>query len=78
MKSVRQKRYRFSIQIDQQAYLRYYQGSACTVQVFSECGQRLRFPASRLRPFLTHTGIQGYFQLTVSPENRFIDLKKLF
>jgi len=77
MTTARPKHYRFSIHINQQQYLRYYQGSASTVQVYSECGQLLRFPASRLRPFLTHTGISGRFQMTVNAENRFLDLKKL-
>jgi hypothetical protein len=77
MSSTRQRQYRFSIQLNQQQFLRYYQGSANTVQVYSECGKRLRFPASRLRPFLSHNGIFGRFQLTVSAENRFIELKKI-
>ena len=75
--SVARKHYRFSIQLSQQQFLRHYQGAASTVQVYSECGQRLRFPASRLRPFLTHTGIAGRFQMTVNAENRFVDLKKI-
>ncbi len=77
MSTARNIVYRFSLQIDQQQYLRYYQGSASTVQVYAENGQLLRFPAARLRPFLTHTGISGRFQLTVSSDNRFIDLTKL-
>lgn len=72
-----QKHYRFSIQISQEQFLRYYQGSAGAVQVYSECGQNLRFPASRLRPFLTHSGIHGRFQLTINADNRFVDLKQL-
>jgi len=77
MHTAQKKHYRFSIQINQQQYLKYYQGAASTVQVYSETGQLLRFPASRLRPFLTQTGIKGRFQLTVNADNRFIELKKL-
>jgi len=77
MRASRNKIYRFSLHISQQQYLRYYQGTACNVQVYAENGQLLRFPASRLRPFLTHTGISGRFQLLISPENRLIDLKKI-
>ncbi|WP_244151839.1 DUF2835 family protein [Malonomonas rubra] len=57
--------------------MRYYQGAASNVQVYAENGQLLRFPASRLRPFLTHTGISGRFQITVSSENRLIEFKKI-
>ena len=77
MNQARQKNYRFNLQISQQEYLRYYQGAASSVLVFSENGQRLRFPASRLRPFLTHTGIHGRFQMTVDTQNRFVEMKKL-
>jgi len=77
MTSARQQQYRFSIQISQEEFIRHYQGSANAVQVLSECGRRLRFPASRLRPFLTHSGISGRFLLTVDVGNRFLDLKKI-
>ena len=69
--------YRFSLVVTQQEYLRYYQGAASNVRVISECGCRLQLPASRLRPFLSHTGISGRFQLTVDSENRFLSLQKI-
>ena len=75
--TARQQQFRFSLTINQQQYLRFYQGTASNVQVVSECGRRLRFPASRLRPFLTHTGISGRFQLSIDANNRFLDLKKV-
>ena len=77
MTAVNQQQYRFRIQISQMEFLRHYQGTASSVQVMSECGRRLRFPASRLRPFLTHTGISGRFVLTVDADNRFLDLEKI-
>ena len=75
--TARQQQFRFSLTINQQEYLRFYQGTASNVQVVSECGRRLRFPASRLRPFLSHTGISGRFQLSIDANNRFLDLKKI-
>jgi hypothetical protein len=77
MTTARQQQYRFSLQINSQQFQRYYQGTASSVQVHSHCGRRLRFPASRLRPFLTHAGISGTFVLTVDTNNRFLDLKKI-
>ena len=71
------KQFYFSLQISQQQYLQYYQGTANTVQVVSESGQKVKFPAIRLRPFLTHTGIHGRFRLTIDNNNRFIDLQRL-
>jgi len=71
------KQFTFRLQISQQQYLQYYQGTANAVQVVSECGKRLHFPAIRLRSFLTHDGIHGRFCLTIDSNNRFIDLQKL-
>ena len=66
----------FSIQLSQQQFLRYYQGTANAVQVVSECGRRLQFPAAKLRPFLGHAGICGRFRLTVDEHNRFLRLQQ--
>ena len=71
------RQFYFRLQISRQQFLRYYQGTAGAVQVVSECGKRLRFPATRLRPFLSHTGIKGRFLLTVDGNNHFIDLQQL-
>ena len=71
------KQFTFRLQISQQQYLQYYQGTANAVQVVSECGQKVKFPAIRLRPFMTHDGIHGRFCLTIDGNNRFIDLQKL-
>ncbi len=67
----------FKLQISQQQYLQYYQGTANAVRVVSESGQKIQFPAIRLRPFLTHTGIHGRFCLTIDNNNRFVNLQKL-
>ena len=72
-----QQRFYFSLAISQDQFLRHYQGRANMVQVLSECGQSLRFPATRLRPLLTHSGIHGRFCLTVDNNNRFISLQQL-
>lgn len=77
MSTTSRQQFRFNIRISQQEFLRHYRGTASAVQVISECGRRLRFPASRLRPFLTHTGISGRFLLTVDADNRFLELKKI-
>lgn len=72
-----QQRFYFCLDISQDQFLRHYQGSVNMVQVLSECGQTLRFPAIRLRPLLTHSGIHGRFCLTVDANNRFINLQQL-
>ncbi|MEA3361767.1 MAG: DUF2835 domain-containing protein [Thermodesulfobacteriota bacterium] len=71
------KYFHFRLQISQQEYLQYYQGTASAVQVVTECGQKVKFPAIRLRSFLTHNGIHGRFCLTIDSNHRFIDLQML-
>lgn len=68
---------RFYLDLSAERYLRYYQGTARTVSVVSLEGQRLEFPAERLRPFITHNGIRGLFALTFDKHNRFVSLKRL-
>lgn len=77
MNAANQQQFYFRLQIDQQQILRYYQGTASQIQVISECGRRLQFPAMRLRPFLTQNGISGRFRLTIDADNRFVKLKKI-
>lgn len=71
------KQFYFSLKISQQQYLQYYQGTASAVQVVSEGGQKIKFPAIRLRPLVTQSGVHGRFCLTIDGNNRFIDLQKL-
>jgi len=70
------RHYFFRLHINQDQFLRHYQGAANSVQVMSECGKSLRFPASRLRSLLTHNGINGRFCLTVDANNRFVNLQQ--
>lgn len=77
MSSAGQRQYYFSLRISQQEFFKYYQGSADGVVVLSECGRRLRFPARRLRPFLTYKGIHGRFCLSVDSDNRFVSMQQI-
>jgi hypothetical protein len=77
MKTPRHRQYTFRLQIGREQFLQHYQGIAASVQVVSECGKRLRFPAARLRPLLTHGGISGRFRLTIDNSNRFVNLERI-
>lgn len=68
------KIYFFSLNISYQAYQAHYSGGANKVLVVTECGLKIQLPTSRFRPFLTHSGIQGRFQLTTDQDNRFLRL----
>ncbi|WP_029911511.1 DUF2835 family protein [Pelobacter seleniigenes] len=72
-----EKHFYFRLRLSQSQYLRYYQGQTSSIQVTTECGKKLRFPASRLRPFLTKNGIEGRFVLTIGQDNRFVNMQQL-
>lgn len=70
-------RVRFKLFIPADRILSYYQGIAKSVSVVSYEGQRIEFPAERLRPFLSHDGVMGEFELEYDGNNRFVALYKL-
>jgi hypothetical protein len=67
----------FYLDLTSEQYLRYYRGTARAVSVVSIEGQRLEFPADRLRPFVTHEGVHGLFSLQFDDSNRFVSLQRL-
>ncbi len=70
-------RIRFRLNLPAETYRRYYQGEANMVQVKSLDGQRLRFPAAILRPYLSHAGVSGLFELKFDENRRFVSLQRL-
>lgn len=66
----------FSIKISSQEYLKSYQTTGCSVSIISDDGRRLKLPAKHLRPYLTHTGILGRFEL-VFDGSSLVSLKRL-
>lgn len=68
---------RFSLDISQDDFLRYYRGSAHSVLVQAEDGRRIRLPAVNLRPFLLEGGIRGRFEITLNDNNSLLDIRRL-
>ncbi|QPK63704.1 DUF2835 domain-containing protein [Methylomonas sp. LL1] len=68
---------RFSMNISYDQYLAFYQGIAKTVSVIADDGRRIVFPAGNIRRFLTKAGIQGYFEMELTPQRKFVGIKKL-
>ncbi|MFP4161154.1 MAG: DUF2835 domain-containing protein, partial [Ectothiorhodospira sp.] len=69
-------RYHLHLEISREAFLQYYSGVAAAVVARSAEGPRVRFPASSLRPFVGHEGINGRFVLTVDEHNRLQSLDR--
>ncbi len=70
---------RFHLNIPAETYRHYYQGQANVVQVQVQAldGQNLRFPAAILRPYLSHAGVSGLFELEFDENQRFVCLQRL-
>ncbi len=70
-------RYHFSLHLGNSEIARYYQGSAREISVQADTGERLRFAARHIRPFLTSEGIRGRFLLATDKNHHFLSLTKL-
>lgn len=71
------QRIRFALSLSYDQYLKVYQGIAKSVTVIADDGRRIAFPAGRIQSYLTKQGISGYFEMELTPENKFVSIKKL-
>lgn len=68
---------RFRLDISSDVYLAYYQGAVRSVIATGRDGRRVQFPADRLRPFVTHEGVRGEFELEFDANNKFVALRRV-
>ncbi|TBU74683.1 DUF2835 domain-containing protein [Pseudomonas daroniae] len=54
-----------------------YSGRANRIQALSRDGRRVSIPAHHFRPFLTHEGIYGSFELQFNGEGELLSLRRL-
>ena len=69
--------YEFMLHFSADEYLQYYEGIAKSVQVQSECGKLIQFPADKLREFVLSGGIHGRFVIKLDNKNKFLSIKRL-
>ncbi len=69
--------FRFSLQLTADQYLHVYRGTAKRVSVIANDGRRIEFPAQNIQKFLTHDGISGRFEMELTPENKFVAIRKI-
>jgi len=69
--------YRFRLNISSDDYLRYYQAQSRFVQAYTEEGVGIKFPAEHLRPYITHSGINGLFELESTDQGKFVALRRI-
>ena len=70
-------RFRFSLSLSSDEFLKYYRGAANAVIVRTDDARTLQLPAARLRPFLLQDGVHGRFEITLGDDNRLLDLRRI-
>jgi len=65
------------VQFTYEEFRPFYEGRAKEVVAPSLDGRYIRFPASALRPFLTHNGISGVFALKFDKKNKLISTDRI-
>jgi len=68
---------RFQLTLSYDEYSAVYKGHAQHVIAQSFDGRTVRFPADILKPYLTHSGIQGTFEIHFDKNNKFKSLEKI-
>jgi len=71
------KEYIVPLSITADAYRRLYSGDARNVLAYDQEGQKIQFPASSLRPFVTREGIRGTFIIRVDENNKLIGIHRV-
>ena len=54
-----------------------YAGRVTSVFAHSRDGRRIRFPVHVLRPYVSHTGVTGSFQLVIDSDSRLQDFLRI-
>jgi hypothetical protein len=62
--------------ISQDALLHAYRGDARNVQAHARDGRSVRFPASILRPFVSHAGVHGTFRIVFDDAGKFQSVER--
>ena len=57
--------------------LRWYSGGAKDVKAVSVDGRSVRFPADVIRPYVTHEGVFGYFEIRFSASGKFENIRRV-
>ncbi len=71
------KKIRFYLDISPQQYLSYYKGQAKFVNVQTDQGHTLKFPASGLQKFITASGIHGCFEIEFNEQYKLLSLNRV-
>ncbi|MEY3807614.1 MAG: hypothetical protein RI893_590 [Pseudomonadota bacterium] len=68
---------RFGLNLSYDQYFRVYQGITKNISIIADDGRRVAFPAGKVQIFLTREGINGYFEMELTAENKFVSIRRL-
>jgi len=68
---------RFKLNLTYDQYLAVYQGVAKTVTTIADDGRRIIFPAGNIQRYLTKSGIQGHFEMELTPQHKFVRISRI-
>jgi len=68
---------RFNLHLEYDQFLAVYQGVAKNVITVADDGRRIQFPAHNIKRYLTKEGIHGYFQMELTPQNKFVAISRI-
>ncbi|MGX5219934.1 MULTISPECIES: DUF2835 domain-containing protein [Pseudomonas] len=65
------------IALSRQTLQLYYQGDASRLVLTSREGRRVNMPIHHLRPFVTHLGVNGVFEIEFNEFGKLLSLRRL-
>jgi hypothetical protein len=65
------------LSISADEYLKHYQVIGASVITQSRDGRSVRFPAKILQPFVTHSGVNGSFEILFGTDGKFSAIERL-
>ncbi len=71
------KEYIVALNITAEDYRRMYSGGARHVVALDREGCSIQFPATALRPFVSHDGIRGTFSILVDEQHKLLEVRQL-
>ncbi|RVT47347.1 DUF2835 family protein [Rheinheimera sediminis] len=71
------RQYKFRLILDVEQCLAFYQGLYTDVVVQAENGQTVQLPLRHFRPYISHSGVNSGFVLTLTDQGKFISLEKI-
>ena len=65
------------LDISTKEFQHYYANNVNSVIAMSDNGKKIQFPANILQEFVSHSGVQGQFKLTIDSDSKLKSIDKI-